>query len=133
MSEKFYERLEILGYKGIDASLEESLRGYGLICKDTGDGYYFCVYGVIVDDEGNYCEFQTGTTNEKEVIELLEESWYDKEGFFLYLDTNEESWKQLPFVCKLHDTITYHGHENIFGIPYREPLTLDILNKGEIV
>ena len=113
-------------YNGIDVSNEISLYEYGLLVSKTvdTDNQYHVVFGVSVDDSGNYDAFDTGWVSESEIDQLLTDknTWVEVDKFVSYIDISLQEWLDLSIVNKLSDLIQYYGCENILGSCYSSML-----------
>jgi hypothetical protein len=110
------------GYKGTDADLETSLYEYGLIWKTGVEGHekdYHFIYGVGVDDAGNYNRFDWADIAIG--VDPVEEwNWIDLQAVLSFVGMNEEEWVALPIPFIVSDLITHYGTENVFGSTYSE-------------
>lgn len=106
-------------YCGTDESLSTSLFEYGLLVskeKDK-DNQYTIVYGVSMTENG-YETFDTTFMSEDEIVEIFNESWFDKTGFLDCIDCSESDFLDMSIVQKLFNIKSYHGCNNIFGSSY---------------
>lgn len=116
-------------YSGIDANLKTSLFEYQLILAneehEDGSCTHHYVYKISEDAYGQ------GHISEAEVNRLLNgEDWASKEtlrNFFNWIGEDSKEYEQHyiknhSLINKLHDLMSYFGHENIFGTTYL-PLT----------
>ena len=113
------------GFEGIDASLEISLFEYGVICKHTPKDYpdeYRVIYGVEVDEQGNYNLVDSTWKRESELDNLIQgKEWMSKDAVDSFLRTCGTSlgdWLELSFITKLHDLVSYFGFMDILGSVY---------------
>lgn len=105
---------ELTGFKGTDISNEISLFEYGLLCKDEGEEGIHCLFGVTKEDD-YYTKFNSGWISQDEIVEKINEKWFDKKAFFSYLGTKERYWLCFTFIVQISDLLSYYGYENIFG------------------
>lgn len=105
-------------FHGIDASKQISLFEYGMIIRELHKGEYDIIYGIGKGKHDNFITFSRATYWETDLVELINESWFDKCGFFDYLGQSEQQWLDSTMVMKLWDIKTYYGPENIFGTIY---------------
>lgn len=111
-------------FEGIDVSHEISLFEYGLLVRKTPDknGDHSVIYGINVDNDGNYIGFGQVWTNEKEIDAYILGDEFPSEGDIIgFLDSigmEKENWLKLPIEIKIYDLLNYWGHENIFGTCY---------------
>ena len=108
------------GYVGsVDVNIEISLYEYGLIHKKLKDGSYIFVYGVTVNEDNEYTEFDDSTFTEKEFEELIEKGgWFELNDILSFCDIKKEEWLKLPLYQRIYDSFLFHGYENIFGTSY---------------
>jgi hypothetical protein len=105
-----YDALEEMGFFGIDASLEISLDEYGLALTprtkwgDLGEVTVLYKHGGTWDCITQSPEYFTSKINE---------SWFDKSGFFSFIDSTESRWLLMPLVSQIQDLIQYYGVDNI--------------------
>jgi hypothetical protein len=105
-----------MGFFGIDASLEESLTEYGLALKPSEK--YEDEFTVLYRKQGSGIE--TGSTvwdcitqSPEYFTSKINESWFDKSGFFSFVDSTESRWLLMPLVSQIQDLIQYYGVDNI--------------------
>ena len=103
---------ELSDYSGIDASNIISLFEYGLLIKEDSESIH-CYY-----QESNEGEFGAGHLDKKDVDNIINESWFNKESFLSYLGMDENEWLNCGYAMKIHDLISFYGIDNIFGCPY---------------
>lgn len=105
------------GYTGIDVDPDTSLFEYGLLVKDHGNDLKV-IYGVETKEneygEQVYCDFNTVVISKEDIDSIINESWFDKEGFFSWNGMSEKEWLKVDYVTKIYDLIHYYGYENIF-------------------
>lgn len=103
-------------YDGGDASLETSLFEYGLIWKEQGGDYHF-IYGVGMDDDGNYNSFDWSDVG-KDV--RPEEEWsfanFDDVASFVGMTKDDFLKQSIPMIVEV--LVSYYGNENVFGSSY---------------
>jgi hypothetical protein len=102
-----YDALEALGFYGTDASLEISMSEYNLALTKWGDlGEVTVLYknGEVWDCITQSPEYFTSKINE---------SWFDKSGFFSFVGSTESRWLLMPLVSQIQDLIGYYGVDNI--------------------
>ena len=105
--------LETEGYEGIDVNLGISLFEYGFIWK-LKDGVYTFIYGVSVDNEGNYNSFDFGTFDET-LNPKKEFYWANFENVEAETGNNMEN---LPLYYVINDLVNFYGYECVFGSAY---------------
>jgi hypothetical protein len=110
------EKMESLGFEGVDASLEISLMEYGLAWKKLYDGEYIFVYQA---DRGD--EFDAIILNSKD--DLIE-SWMDLDLILSFTGYSEEEFLSRPYPNRVQDLYVYYGHENLFGCRHGEGFIL---------
>jgi hypothetical protein len=116
-----------LTFVGTDVNLEISLLEYGLIVANVTADYpdeYFTVYRSPHSEEPM---FGTGYVRESELDAIIDgKEWMSADDVTEFLsftgNSNESEWKQLPFVIKLSDLISYYGTDNVIGTDYN-PIT----------
>lgn len=105
------------GYNGIDADPDTSLFEYGLLVKDYGNDLKV-IYGVETKESeyGDivYCDFDTAIVSKEDIGSIINESWFDKKGFFSYNGMSEKGWSKVDYTIRIYDLIHYYGYENIF-------------------
>ena len=110
--------LETRHYYGVDASLETSLFEYGLAIQEEKN-HYNIIYGVSIDDNGNYNKFDSyNEYTDKDFNDLITESWFDLKAVLNFVGMTKEDWIKLPLVSKIDDCLSYYGYENCFGSSY---------------
>jgi len=115
------ERLDKFNeYDGPDASLETSLYEYGLIwikgIEDHENDYHF-IYGVGLDEEGNYNLFDWGNVA-IDTDPRKEWDWVNWPDVLSCVGMDEEAFFNQPLPQIVSDLISYYGHENIMGSSY---------------
>jgi hypothetical protein len=105
-----YDALEAQGFYGTDASLEISMDEYNLALTrktkwgDLGEVTVLYKNGEVWDCITQSPEYFTSKINE---------SWFDKSGFFSFVGCLESRWLLLPLVNQISDLISYYGVDNI--------------------
>ena len=105
---------------GIDRDLETSLFDYGLVAVQKPDHDYpdewFVVYKISKNQYG------TSHIRESELHALIDgKEWADKDdihSFLKYVGTDAKQWKDMSFISKMNDVISYWGADNITGTDY---------------
>ena len=113
------KEFEESGYDGTDVDLETALFEYGLIWLERDMEFHF-VYGIEVDDAGDYTRFTWGDIS-KDVDIKKEYNWIDAADWVSVvsstgLDEVEFFAQSIPSI--IYDLIAYFGIENIFGTDY---------------
>ena len=105
--------LETEGYEGIDANLGISLFEYGLIWK-LNNGIYTFIYGVGVDNKGNFNNFDCGSFEEK--LNFKENfNWAE----FEEVESNiGEKLENLSLPEKIKALVDCYGYLCVFGSAY---------------
>jgi hypothetical protein len=94
-----YDALEEMGFFGIDASLEISLDEYGLALTPRTKWGDLGEVTVLYKHGGTW--------------DCITQSWFDKSGFFSFIDSTESRWLLMPLVSQIQDLIQYYGVDNI--------------------
>ena len=107
--------------EGIDASLEISLKEYGIVWK-TGKTETLFFYGIETN-KGDYNRFDHGNfSNDLDV--KREFCWMNESDWKRFLDcigqNSFDQWNAFALGTKLFDLVTYFGSENVFGSSYWE-------------
>jgi len=109
--------------EGIDASIEISLKEYGLAWIETDDEFLF-YYGIQhgrLDDgmEGfikfDFCSFSKNLDFKKEF------DWVNWDDLGSYI--GGMNFDNMEFTQKISDLFSFYGYQNIFGDTYWEGLT----------
>jgi hypothetical protein len=112
------ETMKAEGFRGPDASLNESLVEYGLAWKDdNGDllFYYRCPYQ---EKRFQWGRVRLGTDPFKEWDWALRGDKAD--GFFSFIGGNADEWRELPLCMQVFDLVNHWGTLEIFGESYTE-------------
>lgn len=116
-----------MAFVGTDASLEISLREYGVVAKPYKEDYedeWFVIYRHNSYGKERY---STGFTREQELNSLIMGyEWADEKDVKSFLNTNDisrEDWLKLPFIHKIQSCISYWGTINIMGEDYSEGIS----------
>ena len=109
------EKLESQGYYGIDVSLRVSLFEQGLVVKELSNNDYECIFAVGYTESGQCNRFAVEDVDGDLPHNVINENWFELEGFLGFVGDDLEQWKNRSFVVKLHDLIHYYGHQNIVG------------------
>jgi hypothetical protein len=117
---KKLSELQADGFTGTDVNIETSLYEYGLLChKPLGAKNIQCWIGVEIDSNSNYCKFDFFTISEKDIEEIINESWFNKKSFFSFIGITEKEWLVVAhYTSKISDLVTYYGYQNIFYPSY---------------
>ena len=105
------------GYEGTDISLETSLFEYGLIWRQNKrtKKYHF-IYGIEIDKDLSYSEFEDVNIGEDDFTDIIESSWFDVKAILSFCGILEkEEWLKLSIGHRISDCLHYYGYENIFG------------------
>ena len=114
-------KLEVAGFTGPDASLDESLFEYGIAYKVTDDEILF-IYGTQYGYD-EYIRFDRCTINTD--INIAEEyDWADLKAVQSVNGYSTKDWNTLPLEQKITDLLRYYGYENVFGSSYWESFTI---------
>ena len=105
--------LETEGYEGIDKNLGISLFEYGFIWK-LKNGVYTFIYGVSVDNEGNYNSFDVGTFD----VTLNPKKEFDWANFENVEEETGNNMEKLPLHYVIQDLVNFYGYECVFGSAY---------------
>ena len=97
-----FERLEKLGFYGIDACLVTSLCEYGLITRKKDETFEF-IYVVEWLECDIPLRFNLVKMDEEEVDSIL--SWIDSDRVISFASN---------VINKVHYLLTYYGHSDIF-------------------
>jgi hypothetical protein len=104
------------GFKGVDASLEISLREYGIIWKETEKETIF-VYQRDNYDEGKHSfSFHTAFFSYTDVEK--EFNWVEWKKVLAFLGMTMEEFKDAERGQQVFDLELYYGLENVFGTDY---------------
>ncbi len=113
---------EYQGYTGIDADIETSLFEYGLIWVKGIEGHekdYHFIYGVSVDEEGNYNLFDWGDiaidTDPRQEWNFVD---WDSVLSLIGVPNFETMINEIPLPIIVYYLIGYYGSENIMGSSY---------------
>lgn len=112
---------------GIDASLEISLKEYGLAWIETEKEILF-YYGIR--NIGNEYDRFDFCAMEKNLDFIDEFCWIDFDNVLDYVGMNKEYWLEMPLPARIHDLLSYYGYENVFGSSYNNGLTYSQVIKG---
>ena len=127
----YLDKLDKAGYYGTDYSLDISLLEYGLIGKKVGNNTYKIIYVLSWLDYNKPKNYDSVTFDKEEIKELIEESWFDQDGFFSSLGCTKSEWLGMDIINQVSDLIRYYGSENICGSCYY-PNNLYDLTKNDI-
>lgn len=109
--------LEKQGYEGCDANLDINLFEYGLAWLKNKENDYTFIYGISIDEEGNYTEFEFSDISKEDFIDIVTASWFDLASCLATIDSTKKDFiDSYPF--SILDCIYYHGTQNIFGTSY---------------
>lgn len=114
---KSIQLLEAQGFKGPDASLEESLFEYGLAWRVMEKETLF-IYRI-----GENRFDRTVFSNDLDVIK--EFNWVSWTEIANHVGTPLPEWINFPLDSKIYDLFMYHGWENIFGSSYWEGFKIE--------
>lgn len=112
-------RYEQRGFEGVDASLEISLKEYGLIWKEYKintknwkKGEHLFIFGT------EFCEEKqeyAGTAYGYYIKEnLLREGWIEWGRVSNYYGMTVDQFKELPLGLMMFDLVNYYGAENFY-------------------
>ena len=102
--DRLCELLESLGYKGTDASTEESIIEYGLVCNPSKDGSsYHCILSLDNGEKFDHTDIS---------LDDIQDAINDMEnGFFDFIDTKREDYTldkvSIPMI--IQDIRQYNG------------------------
>jgi hypothetical protein len=125
------ELLEMQGFEGSDASLDISLFEYGFAWRKLeapmkdGEDVVF-IYGIKVNECGEFISFDRVTYRSKEVDVIAEWDWAFKErhSFLSSYGMTEDEFQDQPFEMKVYQLFSNFGAEEIFGSSYWEGFTI---------
>lgn len=115
IQDKVANKLESQGYEGIDASLVISLFEQGLVVKELENDRYEIIFAVEYNELGQPNKFVVESVDADLTNNVIEESWFDRDGFFDFVGDNLDQWKNRRFVVQLHDLMHYYDYRNFFG------------------
>jgi hypothetical protein len=107
--------------EGQDASIETSLKEYGLAWIETDDEYLI-YYGIKTDDNADeYTRFDFSTIS-KDIDIKKEYSWVNEwEGVMAFSGIDDMS--KVDVITQIDALLSYYGFENVFGSTYHEGIT----------
>lgn len=111
---------EPLAFYGLDDDPVNSLKKYGLVCRNEKSDQYMCIYKVRGDiyDYSFLCE--------SDIKDLFgSKGWFTKEQkkqFFDEIDQTEDNFLKLPFIHKTLALISHFDVEEIMGVCF-DPMT----------
>lgn len=114
--------LELAGFEGPDASLEESLEEYGMAWRDLGSEVLF-VYFIREDGGEKHYDRDIIT---KDTDFQREYNWADFNAVADAYGITVDEWMQYPLTEKVYNLVQYYGWENVFGSSYWEGFTIDM-------
>lgn len=113
--------LEAQGWRGTDASLEESVFSYNFAWRELeapdkyGDDHIFLYR--LTDRDG--CRFDRVSMASS--LDLRKEyDWVNWPSFLSTVGLSSEEWDALPYAQRVYDLVNVYGYENIFGSSYWE-------------
>lgn len=112
--DRVFNKLESLGYTGIDKDLECSLFDYGFIALDMPESKELHLFIKVQDIGMEFASIQAGWFSYQDINTVINESWFDKKSFLSFVGQNENEWLNNSYVCKISDLFSYYGYEN-FG------------------
>ena len=112
-----FEKLEKLGFYGIDACLVTSLCEYGVITRKKDETFEF-IYVVEWLECDIPLRFDVVTMDEQEVNSILGENWVDSDRFISFAGQTEAEWFKSNVINRVHDLLMYYGYPDIFGSSY---------------
>ena len=110
-----FERLEKLGFYGIDACLATSLCEYGVIIRKKDETFEF-IYVVEWLECDIPLRFNLVKMDEEEVNSIL--SWIDSDRVISFAGQTEAEWFKSNVINRVHDLLMYYGYPDIFGSSY---------------
>lgn len=109
--------LEQKGFTGSDASLEISLREYGLAWTED-DEFFTFIYGIKTGEneygEAKFVRFDS-VSFDKDAEPKKEWNWIKEEEWTEIEDAFDENLEDIPFVQIVNEILIRHGFENVFG------------------
>ena len=112
---------------GTDASIEISLKEYGIAWKEQENDIIFH-YGIHTspDEYGSeeYDRFDNCFIN-KDTIIIKEYDWADFETVQSFVGLTQKEFTKQPLVQQIQTLLAYYGYENIFGSSYWAGRTFD--------
>lgn len=114
-------------WHGIDASKEVSLLEYNLLVRwDRSKQSFQCIYKIGIDRWG--IAFMAN----REIDQIIMEDWFDLDSFQSFVGIPIGSWISGDFVSKVHDLISFVGHENVFGMTYYPKSTKEVCKLSRV-
>jgi len=109
-------------FTGSDVCNLTSLFEYGLLWQYQGNGEYYFIYGVRYGEaetgEALYNRFDHCTMSKKDILEIIEEDWFNYKSFVSFLGYDPLDEKEVSIGNLVFDMVTVHGYTNIFSSSY---------------
>lgn len=116
--DRVFNKLESLGYIGIDRDLECSLFEYGFIALDKPLEKELFLRVKVQNVGMEFARIEYGYLSYQDIDQAINESWFNKSSFLSYVRQDEDEWLNNPYVSKIYDLFSYYGYENFGFSPY---------------
>jgi len=105
-------------WEGLDASMSNSIKEYGIAWQREEGGFVFII-GIHVDDNDDYDRFTFSHMSEKDWESMTKEEWFDMKRVESF------AGGQISYPLGMHAAISFWGYENIVGSVYDEGFEID--------